>query len=131
MKNEPTDDEIMDCIRSHLTNVKYIEDKLNLFAIVSSTSRAVAVYYQKGIGRIYFAPRLGVVVPHTKYDLAMVEPFIQAQTIDGDFLWSDSYEMIDKRNKGAIEVRLKRMTKQIKEVLVEYNKICIEQDFIN
>ena len=118
----------MDCVRSHLTNVKYIEDKLDLFAVVG-TSRAVAVYYQKGIGRIYFAPRLGVVVPD-KYDIEP-GPYIQAQTIDGDFLWSDSYEMIDKRRKGAIIARLKRMTKQIKDVLVEYSKTCIEQDFKN
>lgn len=129
MKVEPTDDEIMDCMRSHLTNVKYIEDKLDLFAVVSN-SRAVAAYYHKGTGRIYFAPKLSVVVPDTKYD-DILEPFIQAQTIDSEFLWLDCYEMIDKRNKAAILARLKRMTKQIKDVLVEYNKVCIEQDFVN
>ncbi len=128
LKPITTDEEIMDCMRLHLTNVRFVEDQTHLYATVhTDNSHAVAVYFHKGIERIYFAPRLGVVVPHTE----KVEPFIQAQTIEGNFLWSDSYEMIDKRNKAAIEVRLKRMTKQIKDVLVEYSKTLIEQDFKN
>ena len=132
MKPIPTDEEIMDCMRLHLTNVRFVEDQTHLYATVhTDNSHAVAVYFHKGIGRIYFAPRLSVVIPHTKYDQAKVEPFIQAQTSDGNFLWADSYEMIDKRNKAAIEARLKRMTKQIKNVLIEYSKTRIEQDFKN
>ena len=127
-KKEPTDEEIMDCMRLHLTNVRYVEDKTHLYATVhTDNSHAVAVYFRKGIGRIYFAPKLGVVIPAS----TNIEPFIQAQTSDGDFLWADSYEVIDKRNKAAIEARLKRMTKQIKNVLIEYSKTRIEQDFKN
>ena len=126
----------MDCMRLHLTNVRFVEDKTHFYATVhTDNSHAVAVYLRKGIGRIYFAPRLGVVIPYTTktpyYDLANAEPFIQAQTSNGDFLWADSYEFIDKRNKVAIEARLKRMTKQIKNVLIEYSKTRIEQDFKN
>lgn len=127
----PTDEEIMELMRLQLTNVRFVEDKTHFYATVhTDNSHAVAVYYHKGEGRIYFAPRLGVVIPHTN-SLAEVEPFIQAQTSDGNFLWSDSYEMIDKRNKAAIEARLKRMTKQIKNVLIEFSKTRIEQDFKN
>ena len=128
----PSDEEIMELMRLQLTNVRFVEDKTHFYATVhTDNSHAVAVYFHKGEGRIYFAPRLGVVIPHTKYSLADVEPFIQAQTSDGHFLWAESYEMIDKRNKAAIEARLKRMTKQIKDVLVEYSKTRIEQDFKN
>ena len=131
-KPEPTDEEIMDCMRLHLTNVRFVEDQTYFYATVhADNSHAVAVYFHKGMGKICFAPRLGVVIPHTKYAGAKVEPFIQAQTSDGNFLWSDSYERIDKRNKAAIEARLKRMTKQIKNVLIEYSKTRIEQDFKN
>ena len=122
----------MELMRLQLTNVRFVEDQTHFYATVhTDCSHAVAVYFRKDIGRIYFAPRLDVVIPYTKYDLAEVEPFIQAQTIEGNFLWADSYEMIDKRNKDAIEVRLKRMTKQIKNVLIEYSKTRIEQDFKN
>lgn len=131
-KPEPTDEEIMELMRLQLTNVRFVEDKTHFYATVhTDCSHAVAVFFRKDIGRIYFAPRLGVVIPYTKYSLADVEPFIQAQTSDGKFLWADSYEMIDKRNKAAIEARLKRMTKQIKNVLIEYSKTRIEQDFKN
>ena len=130
MKTEPTDEEIMDCMRLHLTNVRFVEDKTHFYATVhTDISHAVAVYFRKGIGRIYFAPKLGVVIPASKN--IELEPFIQAQTSNGDFLWADSYEFIDKRNKAAIEARLKRMTKQIKNVLIEYNRTRIEQDFKN
>lgn len=122
----------MDCMRLHLTNVKFVEDQTHFYAtIYTDNSHAVAVYLHKGMGRIYFAPRLSVVIPHTKHYLVSAEPFIQAQTIEGDFLWAENYEMIDKRNKAAIEARLKRMTKQIKNVLIEYSKTRIEQDFKN
>lgn len=128
----PSDEEIMELMRLQLTNVRFVEDKTHFYATVhTDNSHAVAVYFHKGEGRIYFAPRLGVVIPHTKYTLANVGAFIQAQTSDGNFLWSEDYEMIDKRNKAAIEARLKRMTKQIKDVLVEYSKTRIEQDFKN
>jgi hypothetical protein len=130
LKPEPTDEEIMELMRLQLTNVRFVEDKTHFYATVhTDCSHAVAVYFRKGIGRIYFAPKLAVVIPYTKYDLADVEPFIQAQTSDGHFLWAESYEMIDKRNKAAIVSRLKRMSKQIKNVLVELNKKIMEKDF--
>lgn len=129
-KPEPTNEEIMELMRLQLTNVRFAEDKTHFYATVhTDNSRAVAVYFRKDIGRIYFAPRLGVVIPYTKYDLSNFEPFIQAQTSNGDFLWSDSYEMIDKQNKAAIVSRLKRMSKQIKDVLIELNKKIMEKDF--
>lgn len=131
-KNKPeiTDEEIIECMKLHLTNVKYNESNTHFFAtIITDNSRPLAVFYRKGIGRIYFAPRLGVVVPYTKYSLTDVEPFIQAQTSNGNLLFSDSYEFIDKRNKAAIVSRLKRMSKQIKDVLVELNKKIMEKDF--
>ena len=113
-------------MRLHLTNVRFVEDQTYFYATVhADNSHAVAVYFHKGMGKICFAPRLSVVTG------ANVEPFIQAQTSDGNFLWSDSYEKIDKRNIAAIEARLKRMTKQIKNVLIEYSKTRIEQDFKN
>ena len=87
MKPEPTDEEIMDCMRLHLTNVRFVEDQIYFYATVhADNSHAVAVYFHKGKGKVCFAPSIGEVIPHTKYEQSKVEQFINSQTSDGNLI---------------------------------------------